>query len=361
MKLSLPTGLAAGLLALAAAPALAAPVTVDFRVEGATRTLFEGPVTTDVRPFNFTAGEPHECDGEGAKVTSGAVIAAAAESAPFALAGTWNDGFGSPTFDAVAGEDVRYDPVSERYLAEYRNGVTADVGSCDVAVTTGDRVVFAYATFGARVLQLGGPAAAKPGETVTLKVTDAATSEPVAGAVVGGRASAPDGTVSAGPWSESGPHDLKAELSGWVRSNRVRVDVTPAGTPLPGTVPAAADRTPPAGTLPDVRDGSVLTRGPRQLRGSFAADPSGIRVVKLRLTKRLGKRCWYFSGRSERFRRTGCGKGAYFAIGDRADWSYLLPERLGRGRYVLDAIAVDGAGNRSPLARDRTRVVFKVR
>ena len=74
-------------------------------------------------------------------------------------------------------------------------------------------------------------------------------------------------------------------------------------------------------------------------------------MVKLRLTKRLGKRCWYFSGRMERFRRTKCGNGAYFAIGDRADWSYLLPERLDRGRYVLDAIAIDGAGNRTPLER----------
>ena len=39
--------------------------------------------------------------------------------------------------------------------------------------------------------------------------------------------------------------------------------------------------------------------------------------------------CRYFSGRMERFRRTRCGTGAYFAIGDRADWSYLLPARLG--------------------------------
>ena len=54
-------------------------------------------------------------------------------------------------------------------------------------------------------------------------------------------------------------------------------------------------------------------------------------------------------------------RGAYFAIGDRADWSYLLPARLGRGRYVLDAIAIDGAGNRTPLARGTTRVVFTVR
>src|ERR1044071_7393778 len=57
-------GLAAGLAVLVAAPgALAAPVTVDLRIEGADRTLFEGPVKTDVRPFHFT-GDPaqHQCE-----------------------------------------------------------------------------------------------------------------------------------------------------------------------------------------------------------------------------------------------------------------------------------------------------------
>ena len=52
---------------------------------------------------------------------------------------------------------------------------------------------------------------------------------------------------------------------------------------------------------------------------------------------------------------------AYFRIGDRQDWSYLLPRRLGPGRYVLDAVAIDKAGNREALARGRNRVVFFVR
>jgi len=51
-------GLAAVIAAVATTPALAAPVTVNLRIEGPTRTLFEGPVTTDVRPFPFT-GDPN--------------------------------------------------------------------------------------------------------------------------------------------------------------------------------------------------------------------------------------------------------------------------------------------------------------
>ena len=49
MKLSLSTGLAAGLLALAAAPALAAPANVTVRVEGATRTLVDTHARHDDR------------------------------------------------------------------------------------------------------------------------------------------------------------------------------------------------------------------------------------------------------------------------------------------------------------------------
>jgi hypothetical protein len=51
-----------------------------------------------------------------------------------------------------------------------------------------------------------------------------------------------------------------------------------------------------------------------------------------------------------------CGRGSFLRIGDRADWSYLLPRRLGRGRYVLEVKAVDGAFNRGKPARVRFRV-----
>ena len=74
------------------------------------------------------------------------------------------------------------------------------------------------------MLALSGPASVKTGETATLKVTDAATGAAVAGAKVGSAAErAPDGSVTAGPWSDAGVQDLKAEQAEFVRSNRVRV------------------------------------------------------------------------------------------------------------------------------------------
>ena len=84
--------------------------------------------------------------------------------------------------------------------------------------------------------------------------------------------------------------------------------------------------------------------------------------MKLRLTRRRGGRCWYFSGRRERFVGTRCGRGSFFRVGEAATFSYLLPGRLERGRYVLDAAAVDKAFNRDTVGqRGRNRAVFEVR
>ena len=98
-------------------------------------------------------------------------------------------------------------------------------------------------------------------------------------------------------------------------------------------------------------------RAPRLLRGTVAADPSGLRAVKLRLTRRRGGRCCVLL-RAPRALRARCAAGAARSsrIGDRADWSYLLPKRLGRGRYVLEVKAIDGAFNRGTPARVRFRV-----
>jgi hypothetical protein len=362
MKRRLTAGTVAGLLLLTA-PALAAPVTVDLRIEGPTRTLFEGPVTTDVRAFPSNQGAK-ACDNATGAVTRGAVVAAS--GVPFSA--NWNDGFGNPSFVTVDGENVEYDAATDRFLAEFLNGAASMTGSCTDPVKTGDQVLYAYAAFSDKALKLTGPASAKPGENVTLTVTDGAA--PVAGASVGGKTTAADGTVTVGPLVR-GDNDFKASADKAIRSNRVRVCATDGadgacGTTVPvapgGPAPlfSAPDRAAPTAKLAGLRDKQTLTRGPRELGGSFS-DVSGVKTVKLRLTKRLGKKCWYFSGRSEKFRGTKCGRGPYFSIEAKADWSYLLPSRLGKGRYVLDAIAIDSAGNRTPLQRGTTRVVFTVR
>jgi hypothetical protein len=102
-------------------------------------------------------------------------------------------------------------------------------------------------------------------------------------------------------------------------------------------------------------------RGPRELTATVADDPSGLYAVKLGLSRRYRGRCTVLSGKTETFRRAKCGAHPVFRVGDRPDLSYLLPKRLGPGRYVLDVIAIDKAFNRDRLARGRNRIVFTVR
>jgi hypothetical protein len=221
----------------------------------------------------------------------------------------------------------------------------------------------------------GVPATAVSGGSITVTAVEyrsatltpgEGTRTPVAGATItGGAAPATtgaDGTAVVRMGS-SGTALLRARRAGDAPSAGFQVAVTTDAHAGPGLFPGPAgpDNTPPVAKLAGgLKDHATLKAGPRLLRGSFA-DASTISEVKLRLTKRLGKKCWYFSGRTEKFRGSKCGKGAYFSIDAKAAWSYLLPSRLTKGRYVLDAIAIDTGGNRTPLARGTTRVVFTVR
>jgi hypothetical protein len=356
MKLVLCAGLIAGLTC--SAPALAAPANVTVRVEGAASTLVDSAhVATAAAPVS-KAG--HDCSGTSA---GGALDRA--------TAGNWEAGY----FDglghyvtSIMGEA----PSGSAFWSLWIDHKYSQLGACAAELQEGDDVLFVPTTCDqydagtdtcldqALPLGLTAPATVAIGSSAEVTVvrydTKGATA-PVAGASVGGTLTDAAGHATLS-FPTAGTVTLKAEKAGFARSESETVSVSTPGVQLPGV---ARDRTPPTASLAGLKDHAVLTRGPRELRGSFGADPSGIRTVKLRLTKRLGKRCWYFSGRSERFVGTHCGKGAYFAIGDRASWSYLLPARLGPGRYVLDAIAIDAAGNRTPLARGTTRVVFTVR
>jgi hypothetical protein len=366
MKIRSSAGLAAGLLAAALLPSAAAakPVTVNLRIEGPTKTLFEGPASTDVRDFRFT-NDPtgHTCDGTAALggtsprpvPTRGAVLAEAAETAPFDLEGTWNDQFG-PSFTRIADEDVGFDPATNRFLGEYENGEFASLGACSDDARSGDDVLFAYGDGSETLLQLSGPAQGTPGGSVTLKVTNAATGAAVAGASVGGATSGADGSVSVGPLA-SAPHvDFKASKAGAIRSNRLRVCVTQRNC-------RTLDSGQPNARVRGIRDGKVFRHGngPRVIRGVVGAEPAGLRAVRMSLQRKLDGRCQGYSGRRARFVKRRCGEHRSFKVSRDGEFSYLLPERLARGRYDLRLIAVDRAGNRDRVRRGKNRVVFTVR
>jgi hypothetical protein len=216
-------------------------------------------------------------------------------------------------------------------------------------------------------LALAVPATVTPGVPFTVTVTRYAqdgSQAPVAGASVGGATTDGAGHASA-TIAQPGPASLRAS-----KANFAGVDAATCATTgsdgLCGTV-KAPDTTAPAGRITGIAEQQRFARGkgPRTLKGTVDADPSGIKSVELRLTRNDGGKCSTFDGTRERLvaiKRCGATRGRFFSAGDRADWSYLLPAALPRGRYVLDVRVTDNAGNAdSTLQRTRNRIVFHVR
>src|SRR5206468_10304486 len=96
-----------------------------------------------------------------------------------------------------------------------------------------------------------------------------------------------------------------------------------APAPQPSPVVPARDVTAPHGRIA-LTTGRVFAhgQGPRLLKGSVGTDPSGLLMVKLRLTRSGGGGCASWSSKVERFKATKCGvaHGWYFKLGSDASW-----------------------------------------
>jgi hypothetical protein len=333
-------------------------------------------VTTDVRPSQFTAGADttaHECDATAVNTgtsptpvpTRGAAIAAAAVATPFSTSGAFSAQLGSPSFAQVGGQPTAFDPATNSFLAEYKNGVAAAVGACADPIANGDDVLFAYGTGLQPLLRLSGPATASTGVAFTVHVVDQTTGAPVAGATVAGAATDAAGNAVV-RFAQAGVQRLKATKAGTIRSNALVIGVGGAGqTAAQGVAGAQVDRTAPRARLLSPRNNHTYRRAkfsPRLIHVAVAESGSGVRTVKLRLTRRLGNRCFAYSGRRDRFIGAKCGTGFFFSVSSKSDFTFLLPERLPRGHYVLDVEAIDRSFNRDTVGvRGRNRSVFDVR
>jgi hypothetical protein len=379
MRYRRPAGLAAGLLmlVLAAPVAVAAPGNVTVRVEGQTGTLVEETaLRTTTAPVNKSGQAGEDCTGTSA---AGALELATAGD----WAGTYNDAFGY-SVDRIRTEEYQFGNPDSAFWSFWVNDELSQQGVCGFELQEGDDVLFLVdrcvnpqppdflcQNDPVQPLELRAPAAVRTGETAEVTVVRYAsngTPSPEAGARVTGPGV--DVTTGAGgraaiAFAQPGQYRLKAAKDGAARSAAEVVTVSDTAAPPPpgGAGGPAADETAPAGRIRGIRNGQRFSRrrAPRTLRGSVTPDPSGLRAVKLSLTRSHRGRCSLYSPSRERFRPSRCGRRVNFRIGDRQDWSYLLPRKLGRGRYVLDVIAVDKAGNRDQLARGRSRVVFFVR
>src|SRR3954453_18231633 len=392
---SLAAVLAASVALAAAAPSIAAPVTVNLRVEGSTQALYEGPVTTDGQTVTIASGGTHKCDGtnQGANPTTGGTpttsVVDAAKTAGFGYDGQWfadpnNPSEGDFFLTKIGGDDTPSDFSST--WGWWDNGVFGQVGGCQLLVQPNDEVLWAFSKFGAPALRLRAPSKAATGEafTVTVDQSDGSTgtSPPASNANIAGRSTDASGhaTVS---FAEAGLHKFKATRStpDSIRSNAAAICVYAPGSGDCGTdtsstgpttdqagpqtpaAPAAKDLTPPTVSLDSLTPGKTYSPGPGVLAG-HAADSGGIAQVFLRLRATDGgsttaaSRCRWFSGKRGVFthRTVPCSKTRFFRIGSNPKFSYLLPSRLGKGKYVLDVKVLDRSYNAGRLA-----VSFKVK
>ena len=351
----------AGLMTLCfCAPAWAAPVTVQLRVEGATTTLFEGPVPTDAKRITKASG--HRCDATPA--ANGGTSATPSPTATTALDDGYSDWDGTFSSLVVGGTTfsdyfvTRVGPdaqTSTDFWGVARNFRAAEVGGCQVVVGAGDEVLWALGLFSRPLLRTTGPATAAVGQAVEVKVVDGRDGSPVAGATVADATTDASGTARV-TFGSPGVTRLKATKAGAVRSNALVVAVGAAAIATAQATPAVADRIPPRIALTSVRANRRYRRGPRVLAGSVA-DDGGIHQAYFRLRRTARGGCSYYSAKRERFSRAGsCRRARFNRVGDRGTFSYLLPERLPRGRYVLEVKALDRALNVSTR-----RVRFSVR
>ena len=338
-------GLAAAMLL--AAPALAGP-TVTVRVEGQSATLLERTQVT------LPDTDSPLC-GAGKKWT-------VADALDLATAGNW-DRHTATTVDTIMGEthsfaDSDYWALWNGSGGMYRYSL---LGVCDQVMSAGDEALFLvdrspppdFASTSFPLALRGLPSVVQTGTPVAASVVSFAldgAATPVADATVSGggatATTAADGTAVL-TFMQPGPVVVKASKSGRVISAGERVTVS--ASPVPPAAPPAADKSAPTATLSGLKNGKVFSRrrAPRTLRGTVSADPSGIKSVRLSIVRKRGKRCWAFDGESERFKPHRCGGSRSFRIGDRAEWSYLLPNRLPVGRYTIRVAAIDNAGNAS--------------
>jgi hypothetical protein len=345
----LASAVAAILVAAVGAPAVAAPAaTVNLRIEGSQKALFEGPVTTAPREVDGHDGTGlHPCWGSLGSTpgpTATTALADAATAAGIPWLGNWNPDFHDFFVESI-GSDSSQPP--DGYWSLWVNGQSG-AGGCTTKVKDGEEVIWSYGSFRTVLLKLAGPSTAAVGEPFTVTVT--AAGQPVAGATVGGVL-----TDAAGHARLSGLAasrlKLYAERSDAVRSNLLEVCVgaetgcQEAGGGGGGSGGAAAL------SIGKIEGGELFAKdaAPKVLRG----EAKGLAGVSLRLVSRRDGRCRSWNARAARMVAGPCGAPREFAATLGAgSWSARIG-RLRPGRYELRALAPAGG---APPAR----VVFHV-
>jgi hypothetical protein len=399
------------------ASSLAASVTVKLRVEGSTKTLFEGEVTTQPETFETASSKgPHPCNyaengrsetkledenGGNMSGTPTTALRDAALANGLAFNAEWyGSGVGGNEnpgdfFITQVGSDVNETSSPYDSWGYAVDDTTAPVGGCQIALAPGSEVLWAYNYFNLKhLLSLSGPTSANAGTPFTVHVVDGQTGEPISGAAIGEVVAGVTTPIPGSPTTDSngnatieltgtGTVTLKATQAESVRSNGLPVCVHNGNdgscgttiTTAAGTSTSTSTATSIANTqtiaeadlakIADVKNGHVYARrsAPRLLAGTVEVPAGGtLRQVRISLKRSYRGHCYDFSGLREEFVRIKCGEAAqFFSVGGAESFSYLLPAPLPAGLYVYDIEAIDSAGRATKLVSGVSHVVFRVR
>jgi hypothetical protein len=350
----------AGTLALCALPVGARAADVTFRAEGMKKTLVPRTEVTTTRK---------RVTHEGSSCAGNTVLGALERATDGGWDGSFDSGLGDFFVSSIRGEA----PAGAAFWSLWVNHRASSTGACSTTVQDGDEVLFFVDRCEGSTpannftcqnppvlpLELRVPERVRHGRAFTARVVSYAASGR-ASRVAGARVRSPGHSVVSGA---DGTVRLRAPMRGAalvVRATKaglVRVAADVCLTSGRDGRCGSSDTIAPRIRIGGIRSGRrfALGRGPRTLAGT-AKDAGGLRRVALRLTRRRGDRCARYSAGAERFVALPCRRmGAFFGVGDREAWSYLLPARLGRGEYLLAARASDRHGNATT-----TRVRFSV-
>jgi hypothetical protein len=380
-------------------------VTVNLRVEGATKTLFEGPVAAEPQTFETPSSKgAHPCNyaengssesefanGGTPSATPTTALRAAALSSGLAFDAEWfgNEAHGGNPGDffvTQVGADANQTVPPFASWGYAVNETTAPVGGCQIALAPGNEVLWAYNYFNLpHRLRLSGPATAEAGKTFSVHVVDAQTGAAMSGAAIGTFAGGVTTTSASSPTTDgegnasvtlaaTGAVALKATASESVRSNALVICVHngpdgTCGTTIPGAAPPPSEHKAvfegDVALVKGVKNGHSYTRrhAPRVLSGAVQVRAGGtLHDVRISLQRSYRHRCYAFSGSRVRFVHTRrCTRASFFSVGGSQSFSYLLPAPLPRGRYVFEIEAVESNGHTTALVNGVSRVSFRVR
>ncbi|KAI0252210.1 hypothetical protein BJV78DRAFT_359031 [Lactifluus subvellereus] len=200
---------------------------VNLRIEGKTKTIFEGTVYTCGHRVTTPSGGTRHCNGTNNDTNpcTGPTCTTALDDgnkvAKYGFDGTYSEEYDDFFITSIGIEKPTYPD----FWAICLNFILTPVGGCQQKVKQDDQVLFAYATdvgTANHFLKLSGPEIGVINVPVVLLVTDG-TGRPMQNANVDGHVTGEDGKVSI-TFPNVGTHTLKAERQpDSIRSNGLKI------------------------------------------------------------------------------------------------------------------------------------------